>query len=211
MNPSDIFHLNFLVGEHVTLAWSASTQRTKCYLPKVRAAKNDAVAKRKAAQQEATRNRFRADVLTFIRDRLLPSYVDGCAEDLHYENLALLIAYGTQKGSTVLRDGIYRAGIAQKLLNLLLKYFWNLGLIPPPPHCPVDRIILAKVPGTARLNWTDIDTIDQYRSVITALRTRADAEGETLAVWEATRFSRRKRIKFPLPPQMSSRWQVTQD
>ena len=32
-------------------------------------------------------------------------------------------------------------GIAQKMLNLYLKYMWSLGHIQSPPHFPVDRII----------------------------------------------------------------------
>lgn len=100
-------HFNFLVGELVTLAWSASTQRAKCYLAIEKAETNDAASRLKAAQQRAARKRFRVDVLTFVSDRLLPCYVEGCEEEKHYENLELLIAYATEKGTEVLSGGVY--------------------------------------------------------------------------------------------------------
>jgi hypothetical protein len=49
----------------------------------------------------------------------------------------------------------YKYGVAQKLLNLFLKYLWCLGTIAEPPHCPVDRIIIGKTCYKDK-NWTEI-------------------------------------------------------
>ena len=37
----------------------------------------------------------------------------------------------------------FRIGQSQKLLNMLLKYYWGMGWLKKhPPHCPIDRNIL---------------------------------------------------------------------
>ena len=42
------------------------------------------------------------------------------------------------------RNGIsFKIGHSQKLLNLMLKYYWCLEWLKyTPPHCPIDRMIL---------------------------------------------------------------------
>jgi len=72
------------------------------------------------------------------------------------------------KADGILRDGNYRYGVAEKLLNLALKYYWCLGHIPTPPHCPVDRIVIEKTHLRGRVNWTEIKDEPQYRGVIEA-------------------------------------------
>ncbi len=78
--------------------------------------------------------------------------------------------------------------MAQKLLNLYLKYLWCMGHVAEPPHCPVDRIILAETTLRDRLNWTKITTREQYMSAINALRQVATAQGQSLAVWELLNY-----------------------
>ncbi|SDJ63273.1 hypothetical protein SAMN05216338_105731 [Bradyrhizobium sp. Rc2d] len=53
-----------------------------------------------------------------------------------------VVEFGSQSSPTPLRDGIYWYVVAQKVLNLLLKYYWCLARIPEPPYCPIDRIII---------------------------------------------------------------------
>jgi hypothetical protein len=52
-----------------------------------------------------------------------------------------------------------RIGLAQKALNLYLKYLWCLGEIHEPPHCPLDSIVLGQVPGCKDVRWTLIATL----------------------------------------------------
>lgn len=77
----------------------------------------------------------------------------------------------------------FRIGIAQKALNLYLKYPWCLGIISRPPHCPFDGNILAEV-GVFD-NWTQMDDPMRYREWVSAAERKA---GEALAEWELKRF-----------------------
>ena len=46
-------------------------------------------------------------------------------------------------------------GIAQKAVNLYLKYMWCFGWIPEPPHCRIDRTVLEAVDDQD--DWTKMD------------------------------------------------------
>jgi hypothetical protein len=67
-------------------------------------------------------------------------------------------------------------GIAQKLLNLYLKYLWCVGYIVEPPHCPIDRIIIGKTSFRDRLNWTEMGEAE-YREVIGEMTSLARSKG----------------------------------
>jgi hypothetical protein len=117
---------------------------------------------------------------------LLPHYVGPCTERQHYLNLAQLVEFGTGALPGSLRDGRYRYGVAQKLLNLALKYHWCLGQISEPPHCPIDRIIIEKTHLRGQVNRTEIVDEEQYRAVIEAVRRKA--EPESIARWELLNY-----------------------
>lgn len=162
----------FVLTELWTLAWAASVQRAKLYAP--------------GSKQNG---QLRERLQEFITARLLPHYVRPCTERQHYLNLALLVEFGTETLPGALRDGRYRYGVAQKLLNLVLKYHWCFGTISEPPHCPIDRIIIEKTDLRGRVNWTQIVDEDQYRLVIEAVRRKA--EPESIARWELLHYRRR--------------------
>lgn len=85
--------------------------------------------------------------------------------------------------SECLCDEHLRHGIAQKAFNLYLKYLWRLGIIVvPPPHCPIDRVVLtaAGIDGS----WTKSDDEGQYMEWIEVLKRKAEAESLCLAGWE---------------------------
>ena len=71
-------------------------------------------------------------------------------------------------------------GVAQKLLNLYLKYEWCLGKIDEPPHCPVDSVILQEL-GMNELKWSQMDR-GQYEDVIEVIKKKANSV--SIAVWE---------------------------
>jgi hypothetical protein len=81
----------------------------------------------------------------------------------------------------------FRIGIAQKLVNLHLKYLWSAGLASQPHHCPLDGIV--RDMAQLRYDWTSSDSIEEYVSAIADLRLVA---GERqIAVWELEVFRRR--------------------
>lgn len=56
-----------------------------------------------------------------------------------------------------MRGGQFSFGVAQKLFNLALKFYWSLGLIAEPPHCPIDLLVQEKglkLKQTEIKSWT---------------------------------------------------------
>ena len=96
----------------------------------------------------------------------------------------------------------FRIGQSQKLLNMLLKYYWGMGWLKKhPPHCPIDRNILeekeikeimkAKNGKNATPNWTQMDDIDEYKEYIGYIKEAAEAEeaGLSIAEWELRKWN----------------------
>lgn len=83
-------------------------------------------------------------------------------------------------------NGRFRFGVAQKLINLHLKYLWVTGLVSEPPHCPVDGIVrdLAKL----KYNWIRSDSVEEYTDAISALR--RFAAPRSLSQWELCEYQR---------------------
>ncbi|MCW0131865.1 hypothetical protein [Burkholderia pseudomallei] len=167
---------NFIVNELMVLAWAASVQRADIY-------------KNEPKPTDSQIQRFRKSIFNFIQN-ILPQYVAGCDEHAHIANLLALAEHASAVGVEILADGRYRVGVAQKLLNLALKYFWCGGFIAKPPHCPVDRIML-EMGGSTNICWTQMRSIDEYLLAIRELRHCADAERQSLADWELNHYRRR--------------------
>ncbi len=130
---------------------------------------------------------LRNTLAEYLRDLGL-RYVQSVTDDAHCGNISNLAKTMTEKfrGTGILRNEKFRIGIAQKALNLYLKYLWCLGDIPTPPHCPVDRRIIDKLGLKEKdrrdYDWTKIDNIEKYKRLIEKCRETA---GDTcLAEWE---------------------------
>ncbi len=168
----------FVYNELIVLAWGASVQRSKLYDSNCDTPK------------EVT-NAFRSRLVAFFEGSLLKAYKTSCSEAQHIQNLERFSQFGTEQGRSLLGPDGYKLGVAQKFLNLILKYLWCIGEIPEPPHCPVDRIILGKTALKGKLNWTEIKTTCQYKKSIEAIRASAEKAGLSIAQWELQAFSRR--------------------
>jgi hypothetical protein len=169
---------DFIVRELWTMAWAASVQHAKVYKP---GTKYDS----KGVKD------FRREVASYVGKELLPMYKMGCGEERHYVNINCLVAYASKVGSTVLPRHGYKYGVAQKLLNLCLKYHWCLGRISEPPHCPIDRIIIGKTSFRGKLKWTDIRSREKYATVIDEIAKLAENEDLSIAGWELRNYRRR--------------------
>jgi hypothetical protein len=110
------------------------------------------------------------------------SYISSVKEEEHLENINKLADDLSSKFPYYLKNGRFRIGIAQKALNLYLKYLWCVGLIPSPPHCPFDSIVISNIPGCSDLNWTSLDTLGDYKRLVNAAREKAD--GKSIVEWE---------------------------
>jgi hypothetical protein len=148
----------------------AATQRAKVYAP------GTPTKERKAFQ----------DTLRSLLEQIAQTYGEKVSEKTHIQNILELSRSLTSGHAHVLRGRRFRIGPAQKALNLYLKYLWCLGEIAPPPHCPFDSQIIAKLPTYTGPSWTELDSEEEYRSLVKAAK--AKAQGTSLAVWELTSY-----------------------
>jgi hypothetical protein len=173
----DDYKIDFVISELLLLAWNASVQRSNLYKEK------DGHAQEK--------DLFRERITEFVSLRVVPLYKNQISEEEHYKNIGALIDYAEGiKGTLLAADG-YKYGVAQKLLNLTLKYYWCLGLIAEPPHCPIDRIVISETKFKNLINWTRITKKSDYEEVIEEVKHLAHSKGLSVPVWELTIYSRR--------------------
>lgn len=177
MRYMDDQKIDFVISELLLLAWSASVQRSNLYKEK------------DGHTQE--KNLFRERMTEFLSLKVIPLYKNQISEEEHYTNIDALIDYAEEiKGTLLAADG-YKYGVAQKLLNLTLKYHWCLGLVAEPPHCPIDRIVIGETKFKNLINWTGITKKSDYEKVIEELKHLAHNQGLSVPVWELTVYSRR--------------------
>lgn len=125
-------------------------------------------------------------------DRLAAQYKRGRVSDgRHFDNIEGL-AHGLSSADVgeLLHENKFRVGIAQKALNLNLKYRWCLGVnLVEPPHCPFDSIVIGKLDDCDGINFTEFDDIETYKRLVKQARIKA---GDlSLAEWELRLFNRR--------------------
>jgi len=91
---------------------------------------------------EEKRREFRKLLQEKIHTITITDYKVTVTTNKHIENINTIISISSNKTfSKFLNNGKISFGVAQKLLNLYLKYFWCNGEKIFPPHFPVDRII----------------------------------------------------------------------
>jgi hypothetical protein len=127
-------------------------------------------------------------VLRGVLEKLEKMYVaGGVTEDQHVEFIRQTAVEVSNVLGDKLHNGRFRIGVAQKLINLHLKYLWAAGYIEEPPHCPIDGIIRDKAKIT--YDWTTNDLLEDYKRAVEALRKVTN--GRSLSVWELEEFRRR--------------------
>lgn len=162
----------FMRREIFSMTLGATAQRARLYLPDV---------------PEAKRRKFH-EALRARLERLATQYLAAVSEEAHVANIAALADELSAEFGVLFSEGRFRVGLAQKALNLYLKYLWCLGWCEMPPHCPVDAIVLAQVDPHQDARWTQIDSLDVYRAVIEAAKQAA--RGLPLSVWELNLYNR---------------------
>jgi hypothetical protein len=120
-----------------------------------------------------------------------PEYAVAVGVDQHSANIIRLCEAVSQAHGPILREGRFRIGIAQKALNLYLKFLWCLDRSrPTPPHCPIDRIVLTDA-GIDE-SWTKLDSIEIYSQWASSISDIARRSGfETLQDWELALWNKR--------------------
>lgn len=113
--------------------------------------------------------------------------VDKVNDDQHIKNINELKNYITTKYEQVLFEGKLRFGVAQKILNLYLKYLWALDWInSPPPHCPIDGQISNELKSSYK--FAKSDDVDEYKEIIIKANQTAKNNGVGIAEWETNKF-----------------------
>lgn len=169
----------YIASELWILAWGASVQHASLY-------KNGAW---KNSREEI--NAFKNKVVKYLSDEIIPQYKERIDESRHCDNIQSLIDYANEVDTGVLGKNGYKYGVAQKLLNLVLKYYWCLDETEEPPHCPVDKIVIDKTNFRGRVNWTQILTKEEYLEIIASVKELADEENCSIAHWELNNYERR--------------------
>jgi hypothetical protein len=182
MNTSSL-KKEFLIDECWMMAFGAAFQRANVYV-----ARPDNLTDSQYTQQK---NEFRTSVRQFIETTLLPKYKEPLTDEEHLKSIQQIIGYTTKsRYSELLSNGRFKFGVAQKLLNLILKYYWCLGSPRTPPHFPVDRIIQELIPNHKMINWTTLDNSNDYMNIVNAAR-KCLTNDQSLAEWELEIYSRR--------------------
>jgi hypothetical protein len=201
--------LDYVLSEIKILAWGASTQHASLYKKHEPENLDDAL--------KTLRSNFRNQIFDYLDEKVIPLYKSEVSEPKHRKNILALSKFGTKASKALkrvvpdklpadqhadfrtvefLREYGYKIGIAQKLLNLYLKYLWCLNQIPKPPHCPVDKIIIDKckpargVKGRLK-KWTKITLMSEYDEIIEVIRDDADKADMSIAEWELSVYERR--------------------
>ncbi len=169
----------YIENELWILAWGASVQHASLY-------KNGAWKNNRDKI-----NTFKDKVVEYISEKIIPQYKEKVDELCHYKNIESLVNYANKVDTGVLGEHGYKYGVAQKLLNLALKYYWCLGGINEPPHCPVDKIVIDKTSFRGRVNWTQILSENEYLGIIESVKKLAEKENCSIAEWELNNYQRR--------------------
>jgi len=163
----------FLLREFHALAARGALQRAGVY--------RDGV-------QEAARLSVRQDLGTLL-DEVSLIYSAAVPDTVHVAAISRICDDLSRRQGPVLQAGRFRFGVAQKALNLFLKYEWCAGWIPAPPHCPFDARVIGRLPGCHEVRWTQLDDADAYGKLVEAARAVAAPKGLAeweLALWNAT-------------------------
>ena len=165
----------FIDGQLFAMTLAATAQRSNLYSEKL---------------TDAQRKPFQESLRAGLED-ISREYKISVSDELHIKNIQDLSDKLSIKHSALLHSGKMKFGHAQKALNLYLKYLWCLGRSVAPPHCPIDSIVLRKIPKYTEVRWTKLDSSLQYLAIIMAARNEATKHGLSIPVWELNIYNSR--------------------
>ena len=157
---------HFLENEFITMSILGALGRSNTYIEKA---------------DDKLKEKLRKDLRRQLFE-LGHRYGTVLTEEEHIENIATLSDDLSQRYKACLVKGRFRIGIAQKALNLYLKYLWCAGTIARPLHCPFDSIVIRKLLAYKGPRWTQIDDIEQYKTLV--ILAKQVANGKPLSEWE---------------------------
>jgi hypothetical protein len=125
--------------------------------------------------------------------KLARAYDKPVLNEPHIQTIRGLTERLSKDFAEVLNEDILVFGIAQKALNVYLKYLWCADSSKTkPPHCPFDYDIISTLklkPGTEH-RWTYCDSEDDYREWVKAAWDVANKKSySSLAEWEVEEWA----------------------
>jgi hypothetical protein len=121
-------------------------------------------------------------------NKKLAKYSTPVSEKAHVSNISSIAKAINKRWSASLINESIPIGVVQKAFNLYLKLMWCLHEIPEPPHCPIDKVIIDKLPHKHRTSWTKIRDLETYKGLVNELKKIAG--GQSLAVWELETYEK---------------------
>ncbi|MFL1896284.1 hypothetical protein ACJRPK_11325 [Aquimarina sp. 2-A2] len=138
---------------------------------------------------ELKKKHFKGMLKDHFDNILQTKYSKAVSETEHIENIKEVIRL-SECSKDLLTNGKLNFGVAQKLLNLYLKYNWCVDKIPTPPHFPVDSIIQKRL-GLKVIAWTKMKDEEEYLKIINYAKTQlCKHDCKTIAELELLLFSR---------------------
>ena len=130
---------------------------------------------------EARKKEFK-DTL-FIAINSIANNLQNIKSESDYISRIQMIIHQSNNCDDILQGGQLRFGVAQKVVNLYLKYLWCAGIIETtPPHFPLDRLIQK---GSKIINWTSLDDSEEYLKKINEIHPDKDK-----AEWELREYNK---------------------
>jgi hypothetical protein len=140
---------------------------------------------------ENASNYERFGVRSFWKSKLLVLSNEFREHNWHEDAYEVEILKLKQAMNEEFRSSVdFRISHAQKSLGVFFKHLWCMDLLPLPPQCPVDRIILtrANAPYNQR-SWGFVNDIHIHREKYAILRTAARIAGfQSVPEWELFHF-----------------------
>ena len=132
-------------------------------------------------KDDPLREKLRGRLRDLLREYAV-AYESDVSDETHNNNILELAGTLSQEFGAVMKDGHFPIGVAQKSLNLYLKYLWCMGRIRTPPHCPFDSEVLREAEASGR--WTRLDDIGRYKLWVEKARSVAARTNSSLSEWE---------------------------
>jgi hypothetical protein len=148
---------------------------------------------------EQKRAKFRVTFTSELRN-LARGYSRKVESEPHIQTIGELAKHMKERHEDILNGGKLFFGVAQKALNLYLKYLWCANLDICPPHCPFDNKIISELKLTSAFEhrWTYAEKADDYREWVRLATLAAAKEGFTgdlaLSEWEVKKWAEKMGI-----------------
>lgn len=135
-------------------------------------------------------------LMDFRRKILKEKKGKNYTEKDHYRMIEEFGSEILKKHKRILQGGKLRIGIKQKMLNLFWKVNWLLHTdIKEPLHCPFDSIIIQKLKIKGkRINWTEFDSMSDYKKLVKAAEIVHKEKYSSIAEWELGEYLKKSAV-----------------